>query len=95
MAKVSDGGQAGFEDVPFMHDEIIDAIERYLEHKDPAKKYAKANKDIKEILPSVEVPTRFCIGEQYFIEVTPQSVDGYDVKPRRQQRKRVKETHEA
>jgi len=95
MPAVKDGGQAGFTDVPFMNDDLAEAIERYLEHKESASEYAKANKDIKEILPGVEEPTRFVIGERYFIEVTPQSVDGYAVKARRQQRKRIKESHEA
>ncbi|HEX9640051.1 MAG TPA: hypothetical protein VGB13_01915 [Candidatus Krumholzibacteria bacterium] len=92
---VKDGGQKSFVDVPLMADEVIDACERYFEHKEAYKEYIGANKDLAKALPVVEEPTRFIVGERYFIEVTPQSVDGYDVKPRKQQRKRVRESHEA
>ncbi len=95
MPKVKRQSQVNFEDVPLMTGEAIDACERYFEHKNGAKQYAQANRDLKELLPAVEQPTRFIVGEQFFIEVTPQSVDGYQVKPRHQQRKRVKEAHEA
>jgi len=95
MPRAHDGGQASFEDVPLLNGEILDACERYFASKDGYKDYVRANRDLKEALPAVEVPTRFIIGEQYFVEVTPQSVDGYEVEARRQQRKRVKEAHEA
>jgi len=95
MAKVNSGGQTSFEDVPMLNSEVIDACERYFEHKESYKEYVSANRDLKDALPQVDVPTRFIVGEKYFIEVTPQSVDGYEVKPRKQQRKRVKDAHEA
>jgi len=93
MPKVTDGGQKGFEDKPLDRLDLVEEIETYLENKEAAKAFRKADSVIKEALPTVDEPTRFWIGEQYSIEVTPQSVDGYEVQPRRQQRKRIREGH--
>lgn len=90
MPKVSEEAQAGFEDKPLNDPDLGEACERYLEHKEAASEYARANRDIKERLPAVEVPTRFLVNESYVVEVTPQSRDGYDVNPTTVQRKSVK-----
>lgn len=95
MPKVSDGGQKGFEDKPLDRLELVEVIEEYLENAESAKAYRKADSTIKESLPQVDKPTRFWIGEQYCIDVTPQSVNGYEVEPRSQQRKRVRPASEA
>jgi hypothetical protein len=89
MARVKDGGQSKFEDKPLMDSELADACEAQLENKAGAVAYRKANQAIKARLPGCTEPTRFCIGERYFIEVTPYSVDGHEVSGGERQRVRV------
>ena len=89
MARLQNGGQASFEDKPLMSQEIAGACEALLENKDAASAYRKANALLKELLPGVDEPTRFIIGESYFITANPYDVEGHDVKGGHRQRLRV------
>lgn len=89
MAKVQDGGQAGFEDGPLMNREVADACEAMIEHREAAKEYRKAVDRLKKALPGVDAATRFIVGESYFITVNPYDVDSHSVAGGHRQRIRV------
>lgn len=93
MPQVDDSGQQGFFDEPISNAETLSKLREqcdvYAENKEAASAYARANREIKELLPSVEHATRFLLGEDLAIEVTPQSKDGYDVGPKTIQRKKI------
>ena len=95
MAKVKDGGQGRFEDKPLIVAGLEDHIETILETKQAVASNRAANAKVKEALPAVSEPTRFVIGERFFIEVTPYSVDGHEVGGGERRRVRVLEMHEA
>jgi hypothetical protein len=90
MPRVNDGGQQSFEDKVLMDEELAAACDDLLEKKEAASDYRKANAKIKERLPGVKEPTRFLVNEQYFVEVTPYSVEGHEVGGGERQRMRVK-----
>ena len=90
MAKVEDGGQAGFEDKPLsVPPDVLEAIESYLENKAAATDFSKARTAIKEAVPEVEKPTRFVIAERYIILATPYETDGHEVGGGRHQRLKI------
>ena len=91
MATATDGGQAGFADVPLMDQEIMAACEEQLLTDEYAKNNRKAKAVIKDLIPKVSEPTRFMIGERFFVLATPYSVDGHEVSGGDRQRNRIVE----
>ena len=87
--------QASMDDVPITNNrELFDACVDYAQNRDGYREYQRANDIIKEQLPAVSKETTFVIKhrgrpEEFAITVTPQEVDGYEVKARKQQRKRI------
>ncbi len=89
MAQVTDGGQKSFTDRELDMPELIAAIEDRIASDDQAKLNRAARAVIKEMTPSVEGPTRFLVGERYYIEATVSHVDGHSVDGGRRQTNRV------
>ena len=90
MAKVEDRGQAGFEDKPLpVPEDVIEAIDTYLEHEEAAATFRRAKAKIKEAIPQVEGGTRFCIAERYFVTANPYSAKAHKVGGGRRQRLKI------
>lgn len=92
MARVNK--QASFEDVPLMDEVLADEITKYLATKREASAHRAADREIKKRVPKVEKPTRFVVGESYFIEATPFSRDGHAVRAGSGQRLQIKDAAE-
>lgn len=83
MPSVDDSGQQSFFDEPITQPETLakvrQACDLITENKQAAGKFAKGNRDLKELLPAVDRPTRFLCGEDLAIEVWPGSREEYTV----------------
>ena len=84
----------GFIEVQLTMFPLLDALEDLEFHKEAAKKYARAQRVLKKNIPPVSTPTRFLVGEDWAIEVTPEDRDGFAVKDMVVQRKSIKRLEE-
>ena len=87
--KIKDGGQRGFKDVPLMDEKLAAACEMILDTAEATSDNARAKLVLKELLPPVTEPTRFMIGERYFIECVPYEADDIEVPGGTRIRKRI------
>lgn len=62
MPRTKQGGQASFEDVPLMVEDLVPHIEKFLETQRAASNHQAADREIKKLVPSVEKATRFAVG---------------------------------
>ena len=89
MARVTDGGQKSFTDQPLPDAELEEACETILANKDAVAEDRRAKAVRKERVPTISEPTRFIVGERYFIYATPYEADGHEVSGGARQRNRV------
>lgn len=90
MAKrIKDGGQRSFKDTPLMDAELATACEMIMDTAEATSDNARAKQVLKERLPAITEPTRFIIGERYFIECVPYEADDIEVPGGTRIRKRV------
>jgi hypothetical protein len=83
LPRVDDSGQQGFFDQPIESPETLikvrEACDLVTENADAASSFAKGKRQLKELLPAVEQPTRFLCGEDLAIEVKPGHREEYTV----------------
>jgi|SRR3972149_2539128 len=79
MTAVSKDGQAGLFDKILEHPELLDAVEECLETREVASQHTRAKARIKALTPAVEENTRFLLGDGYFVEARPRTVEARTV----------------